>query len=100
MENLKTNFQSRFKDFDEIKQLIPVFYNPMNCDIESPNLEFQMELCNLQTDSYLKASMLQGVNFWKRVSNEKYPVLRNAILKYLSMFSSTYICEKHFLVLS
>ena len=56
--------------------------------------EFQLELCELQSDQFLlPKSREKPENFWKFVSQERFPILKNAALKLFSMFGSTYICE-------
>ena len=37
--------------------------------------------------------MKNAESFWKFVSKERFPMLKNAALKLFSMFRSAYICE-------
>ena len=56
--------------------------------------EFQLELCELPSDQFLLSkSQEKPENVWKFVSQERFPILKNAALKLFSMFGSTYICE-------
>lgn len=45
----------------------------------------------------LKPALREGtIEFWKSVPMEKYPNVKRASLKILSMFGSTYVCESVF----
>lgn len=68
----------------------------MTCNIYDQKPELQMELCDLQCDSELKVSNLKGIEFWKSLASNKYPLLHNKILSLYSMFGSTYVCESAF----
>lgn len=60
--------------------------------------EFQMELVELQSDSFLKQKFLEGnlVEYYTLLTPAKYPVLRKNALKMMSLFGSTFICEQTF----
>ena len=54
-------------------------------------------MIELSEDDRLKSVLREGtVEFWKIVPKEKYPNLKQAALKLLSMFASTYVCESLF----
>ena len=42
-----------FKDFDRLKPNLYLYNNPMDVDVETQLLEFQLELCELQCDPFL-----------------------------------------------
>lgn len=57
----------------------------------------QLEMIELSEDDRLKSVLREGtVEFWKIVSNERYPNVKQAAVKLLSMFGSTYMCESLF----
>ncbi len=54
-------------------------------------------MIKLSEDDRLKSVLREGtVEFWKIVPVERYPDVKRAALKLLSMFGSTYICESLF----
>lgn len=76
--------------------MMAIFYTPMTCVIYDQKPELHMELCALQCDSELKLSNLKGIDFWKDLKINKYPLLKKTILSLYSMFGSTFICESAF----
>ncbi|KAI2646261.1 General transcription factor II-I repeat domain-containing protein 2 [Labeo rohita] len=57
----------------------------------------QLEMIELSEDDRLKSVLREGtVEFWKIVPVERYPNVKQAALKLLSMFGSTYVCESLF----
>ena len=89
---------ARFADFDLLKTKLELFNNLMEVDIESQASCFQLELCELQADPFLLSKKNERYDdvFWKLVSKEQFPYLRNFALKMCSMFGSTHICESIF----
>ena len=66
----------------------------MQVTVATQPSEFQFELCEVQSDQFLLSkNQEKSENFWKFVSQKKFPILKNAALKLFSMFGSTYICE-------
>ena len=54
----------------------------------------ELEMIDLCEKDKLKPALREGsTEFWKSVLVEKYPNIKRAALKVLSMFGSTYICE-------
>ena len=100
LDNVSQEFYDRFAQFDSIKEQIELFSNPIEIQIEAQPSEFQIELCDLQSDPFLQSKKNErNEAFWKLVSNEHFPVLRDFALRMLSMFGSTYICESTFSVM-
>lgn len=93
---LLDQFNSRFKDFEQLRSFKQIFYTPLTCNIAEQLTEYQLELTDLQCDSVLTTSGKSGIEFWKLVSQEKYASLHNAVSKLVSAFASTYICEQTF----
>ncbi|PNF23260.1 hypothetical protein B7P43_G17325 [Cryptotermes secundus] len=96
IEDLSSEFDRRFNDFESFRPDISLFSNPIHCDIESQPGHLQLELCELQCDPSLNTSQVTGIDFWKLLSPERYPLLRNWALKLCSVFASTYICDTAF----
>lgn len=96
LDKLVENFDARFSDFDAIKPELKLFNNPTTIDVEETDIKYQMELCELQADEFFKSRLETGVNLFKMFPNDKYPKLRDLGLKLISMFGSTYICERAF----
>ena len=66
----------------------------MQVSVATQPSEFQLELCELQSDQFLLSKKQEKPeNFWKFVSQERFLILKNAALKLFSMFGSTYICK-------
>ena len=69
----------------------------MEVDIESQVSCFQLELCELQAGPFQLSKKNERYDvFWKLVSKEQFPCLRDFALKMCSMFGSTYTCESIF----
>lgn len=96
IEDLQNEFQKRFNGFEVIRSLMPLYFNPMKCDISSQEMCFHMELADMQSDPVLMNTEKNGLDFWKMVSPEKYTNIVYNILRVCSMFGSTYTCERNF----
>lgn len=94
---LISEFDRRFDDFGQLRSQLDLFNNPLAVNIEEhdPSL-MQLELCELHTDPNFTGNIERGVDFWKLLPVEKYPLLRDFGLKICSMFGSTYVCESTF----
>lgn len=98
LDDLISQFNDRFEDFNIIKPYATLFYSPLTCVINDQPVHLQMELCKLQTDLSLINSSLKEIEFWKNCSHMKYPIIYNELLRICSMFGSTYLCEQTFSV--
>lgn len=96
IEDLQNEIDKRFGGFEVIRTLMPLYFNPMKCDIPSQEMCFHMELADLQSDPILMNTEKNGLDFWKMVSPEKYTNIVYNILRVCSMFGSTYTCERNF----
>uniref|UniRef100_A0A3B5AMR8 ST8 alpha-N-acetyl-neuraminide alpha-2,8-sialyltransferase 6 n=1 Tax=Stegastes partitus TaxID=144197 RepID=A0A3B5AMR8_9TELE len=57
----------------------------------------ELEMIDLCEEDQLKPAFREGTTeFWKSVPVEKYPNVKQAALKILSMFGSTYVCKSMF----
>ena len=90
----------RFADFDLLKAKMEPFNNTIKVDIELQPLYLQQELHKLQSDSFLLSRKNERYEtFWKLVSKEQFPYLRNFAQKMCSKFGSTYVCESAFSIM-
>ncbi|KYN16303.1 General transcription factor II-I repeat domain-containing protein 2A [Trachymyrmex cornetzi] len=96
IESLIDQFDTRFSDFETLRQDLTLFENPLTVQIEEQSLEFQADLCDLQCDLSLKTRLKMGVEFFKILDVSCYPRLRKFSLRIFSMFGSTYLCECSF----
>ena len=96
--NLLQEFERRFTDFRSNEMAIRLFGSPYLVDVENVPAEFQMELVELQSDSFMKQKFLEGnlVEYCTLLTPAKYPVLRKNALKMMSLFGSTFVCEQTF----
>jgi hypothetical protein len=90
IDSLISQFNRRFSDFETLKKDLILFENPLTMQIEGQSLEFQEDLCDLQSDLSLKA-LEKGVEFFKILD-----VLHYSRLRIFSMFGSTYLCKCSF----
>lgn len=99
INNISNEFNVRFADFDNLKNDIILFNNPMIVAIDQQKVEYRMELCDLQADPFLIGRTESGLKFFKLLSETSYPKLKDFSLKICSMFGSTYRCESAFSVM-
>lgn len=96
IDSLINQFNTRFTDFEMLRNDLILFENPLTAQIEKQSLELQEELCDLQCDLSLKTRLEKGIDFFKILDRSCYPRLRNFGLRIFSMFGSTYLCECSF----
>ena len=66
----------------------------LKAPVVSDKAAAELEMIDLCEENRLKLAVKEGtVEFWKSVPMEKYPNVKRAVLKILSMFESTYVCE-------
>lgn len=96
INEIAIEFDSRFKELFILKNDILLFNNPLAVQIENENAKYRIELCNLRADPYLSSKKEAGIDFFKLLSKDLYPELRNFGLKMASMFGTSYLCESAF----
>ncbi|XP_067206339.1 general transcription factor II-I repeat domain-containing protein 2A-like, partial [Linepithema humile] len=64
IDSLISQFNKRFSDFKMLRKDLILFENPLTVQIEEQSLEFQEELCDLQSDVTLKARLEKGIEFF------------------------------------
>lgn len=89
-------FNARFEEIESLKSSVLLYNNPLGATIEDQPPDLQLELCDLQADIFLMTRQEKGHDFFKLLSKERFPNLRDFGLKMTSMFGSTYICESVF----
>ena len=98
---LKKNFSDDFVTSTHIDSEFMLYSDPFHCDPKSAPINMQLELIELQESSDLKSSFrdLPLDKFYSLVTASTYPALRKHASRMASLFGSTYICEKTFLVM-
>ena len=101
-ENVKQEFQRRFCDFHSHESEFMLFSNPFCYHPESAPTNMQLQLIKLQESSNLKSCFrdLPLDKFYSLVPASTYPALRKHTSRMVSLFGSTYICEKTFSVMN
>lgn len=75
---------------------ISLYLNPLVVPIQNQDIGYRLELCNLRADPFFSFPNKTGAEFFKLLSNDLYPSLRNFGLKLSSMLGSSYPCESGF----
>lgn len=97
LKNLKSEFIRYFPDWED-KSVQKLIRNPFIINVSEVPDEIQEEVIEMQHDTNLKDSFESGISlevFWcqKAIS---LPKLRDIALRYLTLFSTTYLCEQGF----
>lgn len=105
---LRWEFESRFKDVSEHKEIFSFTEKPFHVDVSSLTLTITLlcptqraavesEMVELRTKDNSKLELRSGVgHFWSLVSEEDFPTLKPLVQKLMSFFVSTYTCESTF----
>jgi hypothetical protein len=89
-------FQTRFTDFEIMKNNVALFHNPFIVVNEEHLAQLQLQLCDLQADPIFCTMKEKGMDLFKILPKETYPQLRDFGLRMSSMFGSMYLCESTF----
>lgn len=97
-------FSSRFRELDDLSTDLKVFAAPFSTSIVIDDVPpaLQCELLTIRCDSELKAkyeSRTSLSQFYEQFSQTDFPDMHKMAAKRLSMFGSTYLCEKLFSVM-
>ncbi|XP_072401092.1 uncharacterized protein [Diabrotica undecimpunctata] len=66
LTEIKREFDERFSEFDALKPDLELFNNPMGVNIQNQSAEYQLELCEIQSDSFVQAKKTEDIStFWK-----------------------------------
>ena len=101
VENLHEGFVTRFCDLQLKRPKITFLVDPFNAETDclkaplvTDEAAAELEMIDLCEEDQLKPALREGtIEFWKSVPLEKYPNVKRAALKIMSMFGSTYVCE-------
>uniref|UniRef100_K7G2H6 SPIN-DOC-like zinc-finger domain-containing protein n=1 Tax=Pelodiscus sinensis TaxID=13735 RepID=K7G2H6_PELSI len=96
--SLAGEFKRRFQDFAAIEKEISLFSSPFSVDPDDAPDQLQLELIELHCDSELRSrhQQLSLVNFYRQLDKSRFQEIRTLAKKMLSLFGSTYMCEKTF----
>jgi septation ring formation regulator EzrA len=61
IENIMQEFNSRFADFEDMRDSIVLFNNRLGVNIEDQPTQFQLELYDLQADPFLQTRVEKGL---------------------------------------
>ena len=89
-------FSTRFQDFQKLEESLLLFTNPLTAEIDSQEPEFQMELCELQADMFLRTRREKGPDFSKLLQVERFPNLRKFGLKDVDARKYVHVLERFF----
>ena len=85
------DFEKRFQDFRRHIGTVKLISNPFSIDPRDAADKYQLELIDIQYDSYLKsAELLQPL------PSDKYTNLSQDARTFTALFGSTYCCEQLF----
>lgn len=96
VENLHESFVTRFRDLQLKRPQITFHVDPFNAETDCLKIPLvtdeaaaELEIIELCEEDQLKPALREGaIHFWKNVPMEKYPNVKRAALKILSMFGS------------
>jgi hypothetical protein len=73
IEGMMEEFQTRFTDFEIMKNDTALFHNPFIVVNEEQPVQLQLELCDLQADPILSTMKEKGMDLFKILPKEPYP---------------------------
>ena len=74
MQYIIDQFSERFQDFQMLENDLLLFISPLTVEIESQEPQYQMELCELQEDLFLKTRQERGPAFFKLLSGDRFQI--------------------------
>ena len=95
---LHGEFDHRFQDFLAMEKKFTLFSTPMSVNAQSVADEFQMELLDIQCYTVLKEkySEVLVTDFYRYLSEERFPKFLSHSRRILAMFGSTYFANSFF----
>jgi len=102
LEKLKSSFNERFDEFRKLKGYLEVTTIPFSMNENDIPVELQMEILQLKHSILLRDRFekMPLKEFIFLLPEDKYPIFRKVIIRMLSMFGSTYVCEQLFSVMN
>uniref|UniRef100_A0A087XRL1 HAT C-terminal dimerisation domain-containing protein n=1 Tax=Poecilia formosa TaxID=48698 RepID=A0A087XRL1_POEFO len=98
ISSLAEEFQQRFRDFAAIEKEITIFSAPFSVVPDDAPDDLQLALFELQCDAESRSrhQHLILVDFYRQLDKDRF----RKIQTFLSLFGSTYLCEKTFSVMN
>ena len=98
LDTLAVEFNRRFQDFKNLEPRFSILSSPFTTEVDSAPENLQLELLDLQASNDLKEKFksVSLPDFYKSLSDDLFPNLKNFAAKFLTLFGSTYICEQAF----
>ncbi|XP_012136549.2 general transcription factor II-I repeat domain-containing protein 2A-like isoform X2 [Megachile rotundata] len=94
LQILLEEFETRFRDIQNLDTDFNIFAMPFSVNVNTVPAEVLLELIDLRCDRRLKANAGTLIDFYEAFSYIRFPHLHNLVARTLSMFGSTYICER------
>ena len=94
LDTLAVKFDRRFQVFKNLE----ILSSPFTTEVDSAPENLQLELLDLLASNDLKEKFksVSLPDFYKLLSDDLFPKLKNFAAKFLTLFGSTYICEQAF----
>ncbi|CAK8673763.1 unnamed protein product [Clavelina lepadiformis] len=98
LDTLAIEFGRRFQDLKNLEPQFNMLSSPFTTEVYSASEDLQLELLDLQANNDLKEKFKSDLlpDFYKSLSDDLFPNLKNFAAKFLTLFGSTYICEQAF----
>ena len=98
LDTLAVEFDRRFLDFKNLEPQFNILSSPFTTEVDSAPENLQLELLDLQASNDLKEKfkLVSLPDFYKSLSDNLFPNLKNFAAKFLTLFGSTYVCEQAF----
>ncbi|CAM4503383.1 unnamed protein product [Lepidochelys kempii] len=98
LDLLLQEFDQQFADVRKHEESFSMFANPFSVDVKTAPCDLQMELIDMQRNRSLKIKFREtkDVTEFFRQLPPSFPNLCKTFRKIMSLFASTYICEKLF----
>ena len=102
ISSLAEEFKARFQDFAAIEKEITLFSSPFSVETDDVPSHSQLELIEPQcdTESRNRHQQLSLANFYRQLDKDRFREIRVFAKNILSLFGSTYLCEKSFSVMN
>ena len=98
LDTLTVEFDKRFQYFKNLEPQFNILSSPFTTEVDSAPENLQLELLDLLASNDLKKKFksVSLPDFYKLLSDDLFPNLKNFAAKFLTLFGSTYICEQAF----
>ncbi|GAA6090693.1 general transcription factor II-I repeat domain-containing protein 2 [Tachysurus ichikawai] len=98
ISSLAEEFRQHFRDFAAIEKEITLFSSPFSVDPDDATEHLQLELIELQCDAecWSRHQQLPFIDFYHQLDKGRFQEFRTFAKEMLSLFGSTYLCEKTF----